>query len=123
MAEVASVGGFVKQYSIVVDPIRLKAQSITLDEVASAVKSSNRDVGGRTIELSEFEYMVRGRGYLQGIADIENIVLRSEMGVPLRLADVARVETVPDERRGITEMNGDGEVAGASSSSVMGRMR
>ncbi len=78
VAEVASVGGFVKQYSIVVDPVRLKAQGITLDEIASAVKASNRDVGGRTVELSEFEYMVRGRGYLQGTADIENIVLRSE---------------------------------------------
>ncbi|CDZ71996.1 Heavy metal efflux pump, CzcA family [Neorhizobium galegae bv. orientalis] len=112
VAEVANVGGFVKQYSVVVDPIRLKAQGITLDEVAAAVKASNRDVGGRTVELSEFEYMVRSRGYLQGTVDLENIMLRSEKGVPLRLADVARVEVVPDERRGITEMNGDGEVAG-----------
>ncbi|MQU73590.1 Cu(I)/Ag(I) efflux system membrane protein CusA/SilA [Sinorhizobium medicae] len=112
VAEVASVGGFVKQYSVVVDPVRLKAQGITLDAVASAIKASNRDVGGRTVELSEFEYMVRGRGYLQGASDIGNIVLRSEAGVPLRVADVAAVEIVPDERRGITEMNGDGEVAG-----------
>ncbi|MDX0494085.1 CusA/CzcA family heavy metal efflux RND transporter [Sinorhizobium medicae] len=111
VAEVASVGGFVKQYSIVVDPARLKAQNVTLDEIAAAVKASNRDVGGRTVELSEFEYMVRGRGYLQGTADIENIVLRTEKGVPLRLSDIAKVEIVPDERRGITEMNGDGEVA------------
>ncbi|CUX02188.1 hypothetical protein ATN81_00545 [Agrobacterium pusense] len=112
VAEVASVGGFVKQYSVVVDPVRLKAQGVGLGEVASAVKASNRDVGGRTVELSEFEYMVRGRGYLHGVADIENVVLRSEKGVPLRLADVARVELVPDERRGITELNGEGEVAG-----------
>ena len=112
VAEVASVGGFVKQYSVVVDPVRLKAQGVSLEEVAAAVKASNRDVGGRTVELSEFEYMVRGRGYLQGAADIENVVLKSEKGVPLRLADVARVELVPDERRGITELNGDGEVAG-----------
>ena len=112
VAEVASVGGFVKQYSVVVDPVRLKAQGVGLGEVASAVKASNRDVGGRTVELSEFEYMVRGRGYLHGVADIENVVLRSEKGVPLRLADVARIELVPDERRGITELNGDGEVAG-----------
>ena len=112
VAEVASVGGFVKQYSVVVDPARLKAQGVGLDAVAEAIRSSNRDVGGRTVELSEFEYMVRGRGYLKGVSDIGDIVLKSESGVPLRLSDVARVETVPDERRGITEMNGDGEVAG-----------
>ncbi|NSZ03271.1 efflux RND transporter permease subunit [Agrobacterium tumefaciens] len=112
VAEVASVGGFVKQYSVVVDPARLKAQGVGLDAVSEAIRSSNRDVGGRTVELSEFEYMVRGRGYLKGVSDIGDIVLKSESGVPLRLSDVARVETVPDERRGITEMNGDGEVAG-----------
>ncbi|TIP98746.1 MAG: efflux RND transporter permease subunit, partial [Mesorhizobium sp.] len=109
--EVASVGGFVKQYSIVVDPSRLKAQGITIGEISDAVKSSNMDVGGRTIELSEFEFMVRGRGYLKGVADIENIVLKTDRGVPLRLGDVARVEISPDERRGIAELNGEGEVA------------
>ncbi|CUX65351.1 MULTISPECIES: efflux RND transporter permease subunit [Rhizobium/Agrobacterium group] len=111
VAEVASVGGFVKQYSIVVDPARLRAQNVSLSDIADAVRSSNRDVGGRTIELSEFEFMVRGKGYLQGIRDIESIVLNTSAGVPLRLSDVARVELVPDERRGITELNGDGEVA------------
>jgi len=111
VAEVASVGGFVKQYSIVVDPARLKAQNVSLSDIADAVRSSNRDVGGRTIELSEFEFMVRGKGYLQGIKDIENIVLKTNAGIPLRLLDVARVELVPDERRGITELNGEGEVA------------
>jgi Cu(I)/Ag(I) efflux system membrane protein CusA/SilA len=111
VAEVASVGGFVKQYSIVVDPARLKAQNVSLSDIADAVRSSNRDVGGRTIELSEFEFMVRGKGYLQGIKDIESIVLKTNAGVPLRLSDVARVELVPDERRGITELNGEGEVA------------
>lgn len=111
VAEVASVGGFVKQYSIVVDPARLKAQNVSLSDIADAVRSSNRDVGGRTIELSEFEFMVRGKGYLQGINDIENIVLKTNAGIPLRLSDVARVELVPDERRGITELNGEGEVA------------
>jgi len=111
VAEVASVGGFVKQYSIVVDPARLKAQNVSLSDIADAVRSSNRDVGGRTIELSEFEFMVRGKGYLQGIKDIENIVLKTNAGIPLRLSDVARVELVPDERRGITELNGEGEVA------------
>jgi Cu(I)/Ag(I) efflux system membrane protein CusA/SilA len=111
VAEVASVGGFVKQYSIVVDPARLKAQNVSLSDIANAVRSSNRDVGGRTIELAEFEFMVRGKGYLQGIKDIESIVLKTSAGVPLRLSDVARVELVPDERRGITELNGEGEVA------------
>ena len=111
VAEVASVGGFVKQYSIVVDPIRLKAQGVSLEDIANAVRSSNRDVGGRTVELSEFEFMVRGRGYLKGVEDIESIGLRSQDGVPLRLSDVARVEIVGDERRGIAELNGEGEVA------------
>lgn len=111
VAEVASVGGFVKQYSVVVDPARLKAQNVTLRQIADAVRASNRDVGGRTVEISEFEFMVRGRGYLRGIKDIENIVLMTEGGTPLRLGDVARVEIVPDERRGITELNGEGEVA------------
>ena len=111
VAEVASVGGFVKQYNIVVDPRRLRAQGISLAQVRAAVRSSNMDVGGRTIELSEFEFMVRGRGYLKSIADIEDIVLTTEQGVPLRLRDVARVEIGPDERRGIAELNGEGEVA------------
>ncbi|MCF3639652.1 CusA/CzcA family heavy metal efflux RND transporter [Rhizobium sp. TRM95111] len=111
VAEVASVGGFVKQYNIVVDPSRLRAQGISLSMVRDAVRASNQDVGGRTLELSEFEFMVRGRGYIKSPADIETIVLRSDRGVPLRIRDVARVEIGPDERRGITELNGEGEVA------------
>ncbi|WP_192177406.1 efflux RND transporter permease subunit [Mesorhizobium amorphae] len=111
VAEVASVGGFVKQYNIVVDPLRLRAQGISLSMVRDAVRASNRDVGGRTLELSEFEFMVRGRGYIKSMADIEDIVLKTDQGVPLRLKDVARVEIGPDERRGITELNGEGEVA------------
>jgi Cu(I)/Ag(I) efflux system membrane protein CusA/SilA len=111
VAEVASVGGFVKQYNIVVDPLRLRAQGISLSALRDAVRASNRDVGGRTLELAEFEFMVRGRGYIKSPADIENIVLKTERGVPLRLKDVARVEIGPDERRGITELNGEGEVA------------
>ena len=110
VAEVASVGGFVKQYNIVVDPQKLRAQGISLDKLRNAVRASNTDVGGRTVELSEFEFVVRGRGYLRGIEDIENIVLKTDAGAPLRLRDVARVELGPDERRGITELNGDGEV-------------
>lgn len=111
VAEVASVGGFVKQYSIVVDPNRLRALDISLDRVREAVRASNTDVGGRTVELSEFEFMVRGRGYLRSVADIENVVLKTDRGVPLRVKDVARVEIGPDERRGIAELNGEGEVA------------
>ncbi len=111
VAEVASVGGFVKQYSIVVDPNRLRALGIPLERVREAVRTSNADVGGRTVELSEFEFMVRGRGYIRSVADIENVVLKTDRGVPLRVKDVARVEISPDERRGIAELNGEGEVA------------
>ncbi len=111
VAEVASVGGFVRQYTIIADPSRLRAQGISLDRLREAVRASNTDVGGGTLELSEFEFMVRGHGYLKNVADIENIVLATDRGVPLRLRDVARVEVGPDERRGIAELNGEGEVA------------
>jgi Cu(I)/Ag(I) efflux system membrane protein CusA/SilA len=111
VSEVASAGGFVKQYSIVVDPARMRAQGVTLAEIGEAVRASNMDTGGRTVEISEFEFMVRGRGYLKSTADIESIVLKTSGGVPLRLGDVAKVEIGPDERRGITELNGEGEVA------------
>ncbi len=114
VSEVASVGGFVKQYSITVDPVRMRALNVTLSEIGDAVAASNMDTGGRTVELSEFEFMVRGRGYLGGIADLEMVPIRADGGVPLLLRDVARVEIVPDERRGITELDGDGEVARAS---------
>src|ERR671911_2971856 len=89
VSEVASVGGFVKQYSIVVDPARMRAQGVTLSEIGEAVRTSNMDTGGRTVEISEFEFMVRGRGYLKSVADIESIALKSVSGVPLRLGDVA----------------------------------
>ncbi len=112
VAEVAGVGGFVKQYNVVVDPNRLRAQGLSLNRLRDAIRSSNADVGGRTVELSEFEFMVRGRGYLKGVSDIENIVLKTAGGTPLRVRDVARVELGPDERRGLTELNGEGEVAG-----------
>ena len=111
VAEVASVGGFVKQYNVIVDPARLRAQGISLQKVREAIRASNADVGGRTIELSEFEFMVRGRGYIKNTADIENIVLKTANGTPLRLGDVAHVQIGPDERRGIAELNGEGEVA------------
>ena len=110
VAEVASVGGFVRQYSIVVDPRRLRAFDLTLADIRNAVRQSNMDVGGRVVELAETEFMVRGRGYLRGIDDLEQIVLRAQAGTPVLLKDVARVELAPDERRGITELNGEGEV-------------
>ena len=110
VSEVASVGGFVRQYNIVVDPLRLKSYGIPLSKVAQAVRASNMDVGGRTVEMSETEFVVRGRGYLRGAADLETIVLRADRGTPVLLRDVARIELGPDERRGVTELNGQGEV-------------
>src|ERR1700730_17342415 len=110
VAEVASVGGFIKQYQIVVDPTKLRAYGIPLSKITEAIRMSNMDVGGRVIEMSEREYMVRGRGYLRGIPDIEQIVLKTDRGTPVLLRDVARVELGPDERRGLTELNGAGEV-------------
>jgi Cu(I)/Ag(I) efflux system membrane protein CusA/SilA len=111
VAEIASVGGFVKQYQVVVDPNRLRGLNVPLAKVRDAIRASNSDFGGRSIELSEFEFVVRGRGYLRGVQDIENIVIRADNGTPLLVKDVAHVEIGPDERRGITELNGDGEVA------------
>src|SRR5437763_4881322 len=110
VAEVASVGGFVKQYSVVVDPRRLQALDIPLGKIREALRSSNMDVGGRTVELAEAEFAVRGRGYIKSLSDLEQIVVKSERGVPVVLKDVARIELTPDERRGIAEMNGEGEV-------------
>ncbi len=110
VAEVASIGGFVQQYQVTVDPAKLKAYGIPLMRVAEVIRNSNRDVGGRTLEMAETEYMVRGRGYLRGKGDIENLVLKAQYGTPVRIADIGRVELVADERRGITELNGEGEV-------------
>ena len=111
VAEVASVGGFVKQYNVVVDPGRMRSLGITLAKVRDAIRQNNIDVGGRTVELSEHEFMVRGRGYIKNIGDIERTVVKAEAGTPVLLKDIARVELAPDERRGITELNGEGEVA------------
>jgi Cu(I)/Ag(I) efflux system membrane protein CusA/SilA len=110
VAEVASIGGFVQQYQVVVDPVKLRAYGVPLMKVVQAIRDSNRDVGGRVVEMAETEYMVRGRGYLRGVADIEGLVVKSERGTPVLVRDIARVELGPDERRGITELNGEGEV-------------
>ncbi|HNM44477.1 CusA/CzcA family heavy metal efflux RND transporter, partial [Plasticicumulans sp.] len=112
VSEVASLGGFVQQYQVVVDPHKLQAWGIPLARVGEIIRASNTDVGGRSVELAETEYMVRGRGYLRGAADLENLVLKAEGGVPVLLRDVARVELGPDERRGIAELDGEGEAVG-----------
>jgi len=114
VAEVASVGGFVRQYQVIVDPRKLQAYGIPLARISEAVRASNRDVGGRTIEMSETEYMVRGRGYLRGMQDLEQVVLRADAvgGAPVMIKHVARVELGPDERRGISELDGTGEQVG-----------
>jgi Cu(I)/Ag(I) efflux system membrane protein CusA/SilA len=109
VAEVASVGGFVQQYQVIVDPIKLRAYGIPLSAVGQAIAASNRDVGGRVVEMAETEYMVRGEGYLRGIQDIEDLAVKAEGGTPVLVRDVARVELGPDERRGVTELNGEGE--------------
>ncbi|KPF94102.1 cation transporter [Rhodopseudomonas sp. AAP120] len=111
VAEVASVGGFVRQYNVVLDPQRMRDLGITMPKIRDAIRASNADVGGRTVELSEFEYVIRGKGYLKGINDLGNIVLKVTGGTPVLLRDVARVELGPDERRGLAELNGEGEVA------------
>ena len=110
VAEVASIGGFVQTYQVTVDPVKLRAYGIPLMKVAQAIRDSNRDVGGRAIEMAETEYMVRGKGYLRGKGDIEMLVVKSDKGTPVLIRDIARVELTPDERRGVTELNGDGEV-------------
>jgi Cu(I)/Ag(I) efflux system membrane protein CusA/SilA len=111
VAEVASVGGFVKQYNVILDPQRMRDRGITMQKMRDAIRASNADVGGRTVELSEFEYVIRGKGYIKSINDLGDIVLKTNNGTPVLLRDVARVELGPDERRGITELNGEGEVA------------
>ncbi|NJM11599.1 MAG: efflux RND transporter permease subunit [Synechococcaceae cyanobacterium SM1_2_3] len=109
IAEVASIGGFVQQYQVIVDPRQLQAYGIPLMRVSEVIRASNRDVGGRLVEMTETEYMVRGKGYLRGIADLEHLVIKAEGGVPVLLRDIARIELGPDERRGIAELNGEGE--------------
>ncbi|MFZ2327373.1 MAG: efflux RND transporter permease subunit, partial [Rhodoferax sp.] len=110
VAEVASIGGFVQTYQVTVDPVKLRAYGIPLAKVSQIIRDSNRDVGGRVIEMAETEYMVRGKGYLRGTTDIENLVVKSDKGTPVLIRDIARVELAPDERRGLTELNGEGEV-------------
>jgi Cu(I)/Ag(I) efflux system membrane protein CusA/SilA len=113
VAEVASIGGFVKQYQVTVDPNRLSAYSIPLDSVVTAIRESNNEVGGRLLEWSGAEYMVRGHGYARKLQDFEQIVLKTgDGGVPVLLRDVARVDLGPEIRRGISDLDGLGDVPG-----------
>jgi copper/silver efflux system protein len=113
VAEVASIGGFVKQYQVNVDPNKLLAYGIPFTRLTQAIRMSNNDVGGRTIEMSEWEYMVRGRGYIQSLEDLEVIpVSLGQNGVPVLLRDVATISLGPEMRRGVAELDGKGEVVG-----------
>jgi len=114
VAEVASIGGFVKQYQVTVDPTKLLAYNIPLNMVEMAIKNSNNDVGGEVIEMSEMEFMVRGLGYIKSVDDVKNIPLMvdKKSGTPVYVADVADVTIGPLMRRGLAESNGEGEVVG-----------
>jgi Cu(I)/Ag(I) efflux system membrane protein CusA/SilA len=113
VAEVAPVGGYVKQYQVEIDPNALLAFGIPIDTVIAAVRQSNNDVGGRVVEWTGREYMVRGRGYVQSVADIEQVSLGAKAdGTPILVKDVGRVHLGPDMRRGVTELNGEGDAAG-----------
>ncbi len=114
VSEVASIGGMVKQYRVVVDPARLKQFGIPLQRVKMAIRQNNAETGGAVVEMAEAEYMVRATGYIQGLEDLKKIVLKADAnGTPVTLADVAHFETGPQLRRGIAELDGEGEVAGA----------
>ncbi len=113
VSEVASVGGLVKEYQIIVDPLKLAQYSINLAEVKQAIDNGNQEVGGSSIEIAEAEYMVRANGYLQSLDDFNHIILKTdENGTPVYLSAVARIQEGPEMRRGVAELNGEGEVAG-----------
>ncbi|MCP4654095.1 MAG: efflux RND transporter permease subunit, partial [bacterium] len=113
VAEVASIGGFVRQYQVEVDPVRLRAYGIAIQRIKRAIQRSNTDVGGRVVEVSEREFMVRGLGYVKGVRDLEQVVLGTGAGgVPVLLEDVAHVTIGPEIRRGLAEWNGEGETVG-----------
>jgi copper/silver efflux system protein len=114
VAEVASVGGYQKQYQVSIDPNRLRAYDLSLQEVIAAIRDSNNDVGGRVVELSGREYYVRGRGYIQDLGALERTTVKSSQGgVPVLVRDVGSVRFGPEIRRGLMEWNGDGEAVGA----------
>lgn len=112
VAEVASVGGFIKEFQVLVDPNKLRAYKVSLNEVMQATRSANQETGGRTLEMAESEYLIRSFGYIENTEDLSQAVLKSENGTPIVLGDVARVIEGPAIRRGITELNGRGEAVG-----------
>ena len=113
VSEVASVGGFVRQYQVEVDPVRLRAYDLSIQEIKRAIQDSNIDVGGRLVEMAEREFMVRGLGYVKEVRDLESIVLAvGPGGTPVLLRDVARVSIGPEIRRGLADWNGEGETVG-----------
>src|SRR5438552_6807592 len=113
VAEVATVGGFVKQYQVNIDPNKLRGYGIPINKLMQVIHDSNSEVGGRVVEFTGKEYLVRGRGYIQKVADIEKLPLGTDgKGTPILISDVARVELGPDMRRGVAEFNGEGEVTG-----------
>jgi len=113
VAEVASIGGYVKQYQVTVDPIKLRGYDIPVSRVVSAIQRSNSDVGGRLVEMSETEYMVRGLGYFKSLTDVEDVPVGvSRDGTPVLVRDVAQVGLGPELRRGLAELNGEGEIVG-----------
>jgi len=113
VSEVAAIGGMVRQYQVVVDPDKLRAYNIPLSKVSEAIRSGNMETGGRVIEMAEAEYMIRATGYIDSLEDLEAIPVRTtEDGVPIRIRDIARVQFGPDLRRGIGELNGEGEAVG-----------
>src|SRR5438309_6392306 len=115
VAEVATVGGFVKQYQINVDPNRLLAYKVPLTQVMDAVRNGNNEVGARSVEMTGKEYVVRGRGYIQSLDDVRDLsVAVGNNGTPIRVRDVARVELGPEMRRSVAELNGEGEVTGGT---------
>ncbi|MBT5632335.1 MAG: efflux RND transporter permease subunit [Nitrospina sp.] len=113
VSEVASIGGYVKQYQVEVDPNKLAAYNLPLNKIVTAIQRSNNDVGGRLLEMSETEFMVRGLGYIENLRDIKSIPLGvDQKGTPILMRDVARVRLGPELRRGVVELNGEGEVVG-----------
>lgn len=110
VAEVASVGGFVKEYQVLVDPNRLRAYDVPLNRIANAVKAASLEVGGRVIEQGEMEFMIRSKGYITNLPELEQVVVYAKNGTPVLLADVARIVEGPELRRGVVELNGEGEV-------------
>ncbi|BFG78161.1 CusA/CzcA family heavy metal efflux RND transporter [Paraburkholderia terrae] len=113
VSEVASIGGMVRQYQVVLDPDKLRAYGITQTMVADALRKANQESGGSVVELAESEYVVRSSGYLHSLDDFRHVVLRTnDAGTPVLLGDVARIQIGPETRRGIAELNGQGEVAG-----------